>query len=43
MHKSGEVVSGFVTSKTKGGLIVDIMGMETFLPGSQIDVKPVTD
>ena len=43
MHKSGEVVTGFVTSKTKGGLIVDIMGMETFLPGSQIDVKPVTD
>jgi len=32
-----------VTSKTKGGLIVDIYGMETFLPGSQIDVKPVTD
>lgn len=43
MHKTGEVVSGFVTSKTKGGLIVDILGMETFLPGSQIDVKPVTD
>jgi small subunit ribosomal protein S1 len=43
MHKSGEVVTGYVTSKTKGGLIVDIMGMETFLPGSQIDVKPVTD
>lgn len=43
IHKSGEVVTGFVTSKTKGGLIVDIMGMETFLPGSQIDVKPVTD
>ena len=43
MHKTGEVVSGFVTSKTKGGLIVDILGMETFLPGSQIDVKPVAD
>jgi len=43
MHKTGEVVTGFVTSKTKGGLIVDILGMETFLPGSQIDVKPVTD
>jgi small subunit ribosomal protein S1 len=43
MHKSGEVVTGYVTSKTKGGLIVDILGMETFLPGSQIDVKPVTD
>jgi len=43
MHKTGEVVAGYVTSKTKGGLIVDILGMETFLPGSQIDVKPVTD
>ncbi|MBN8836023.1 MAG: 30S ribosomal protein S1 [Sphingobacteriia bacterium] len=43
VHKTGEVVTGFVTSKTKGGLIVDVFGMETFLPGSQIDVKPVTD
>ena len=43
VHKTGEVVTGLVTSKTKGGLIVDIYGMETFLPGSQIDVKPVTD
>lgn len=43
VHKSGEVVTGTVTSKTKGGLIVDVFGMETFLPGSQIDVKPVTD
>lgn len=43
VYKSGEVVTGIVTSKTKGGLIVDVFGMETFLPGSQIDVKPVTD
>ncbi len=43
VHKTGEVVTGYVTSKTKGGLIVDLFGMETFLPGSQIDVKPVTD
>jgi small subunit ribosomal protein S1 len=43
VHKTGEVVTGIVTSKTKGGLIVDVFGMETFLPGSQIDVKPVTD
>ncbi|MBX3252544.1 MAG: 30S ribosomal protein S1 [Chitinophagaceae bacterium] len=43
IHKTGEVVTGVVTSKTKGGLIVDVFGMETFLPGSQIDVKPVTD
>jgi len=43
VHKTGEVVTGLITSKTKGGLIVDVFGMETFLPGSQIDVKPVTD
>jgi small subunit ribosomal protein S1 len=43
VNKTGEIVTGLVTSKTKGGLIVDIFGMETFLPGSQIDVKPVTD
>ena len=43
VNKTGEVVTGYVTSKTKGGLIVDVFGMETFLPGSQIDVKPVTD
>lgn len=43
VHKTGEVITGTVTSKTKGGLIVDVFGMETFLPGSQIDVKPVTD
>jgi len=43
VHKTGEVVTGHVTSKTKGGLIVDVFGLETFLPGSQIDVKPVTD
>jgi len=43
VYKTGEIVQGYVTSKTKGGLIVDLYGMETFLPGSQIDVKPVTD
>ncbi|TVR80724.1 MAG: 30S ribosomal protein S1 [Chitinophagaceae bacterium] len=37
------VVEGKVISKTKGGLIVDVLGMETFLPGSQIDVKPILD
>ena len=42
-YKTGEVVTGTITSKTKGGLIVDVYGLETFLPGSQIDVKPVTD
>jgi small subunit ribosomal protein S1 len=43
VYKTGEIITGTVTSKTKGGLIVDVFGMETFLPGSQIDVKPVTD
>ena len=43
LHKTGEIVTGTITSKTKGGLIVDVNGMETFLPGSQIDVKPVLD
>ncbi len=42
-YKTGDVVTGTITSKTKGGLIVDVYGLETFLPGSQIDVKPVTD
>ncbi len=42
-YKSGEVIVGTIINKTKGGLIVDINGLETFLPGSQIDVKPVTD
>lgn len=42
-HASGEVVTGKVVSKTKGGLIANVFGMETFLPGSQIDVKPITD
>ena len=42
-YKTGDIVTGTVTSKTKGGLIVDLFGLETFLPGSQIDVKPITD
>lgn len=41
--EKGTVVRGFVMSKTKGGLIVDVDGLETFLPGSQIDIKPITD
>jgi len=43
LYKSQEIVTGYVSSKTKGGLIVELYGMETFLPGSQIDVKPITD
>lgn len=38
-----EVVEGFVKRRTKGGLIVDVFGIEAFLPGSQIDVKPIRD
>ena len=41
--KNGTVIKGTVTSKTKGGLIVDCGGLETFLPGSQIDIKPIND
>lgn len=41
--KNGSVIKGVVISKTKGGLIVDCGGLETFLPGSQIDIKPIMD
>ncbi len=41
--KTGEVITGFVKCRTKGGLIVDVFGLEAFLPGSQIDVKPIRD
>jgi small subunit ribosomal protein S1 len=40
---TGEVVTGRISSKTKGGLIANVFGLDTFLPGSQIDVKPITD
>ncbi len=42
-YKNGTIIKGNVISKTKGGLIVDCNGLETFLPGSQIDIKPITD
>jgi small subunit ribosomal protein S1 len=38
-----EIVSGFIKCRTKGGMIVDVFGLEAFLPGSQIDVKPIRD
>ena len=38
-----EVVKGFVKTRTKGGMIVDVFGIEAFLPGSQIDIKPIRD
>ena len=40
---TGEIITGFVKCRTKGGLIVDVFGLEAFLPGSQIDVKPIRD
>ena len=42
-HETGEVVNGFVKCRTRGGMIVDVFGIEAFLPGSQIDVKPIRD
>lgn len=42
-HDNDEVLEGVVKRRTKGGLIVDIDGVESFLPGSQIDVKPIRD
>jgi small subunit ribosomal protein S1 len=42
-YENGTVIKGTVISKTKGGLIVDCGGLETFLPGSQIDIKPIID
>ncbi|MBT8219629.1 MAG: 30S ribosomal protein S1 [Bacteroidia bacterium] len=42
-YKNGTIIKGTVISKTKGGLIADTGGLETFLPGSQIDVKPIID
>jgi small subunit ribosomal protein S1 len=41
--EKNEVIKGFVKCRTKGGMIVDIFGIEAFLPGSQIDVKPIRD
>ena len=38
-----EIVKGFIKCRTKGGMIVDVFGIEAFLPGSQIDVKPIRD
>ncbi len=42
-YKNGTIIKGTIVSKTKGGLIADCNGLETFLPGSQIDIKPVID
>ena len=42
-YDSGEIVKGYIKTRTKGGMIVDIFGIEAFLPGSQIDTKPIRD
>ena len=41
--EADEIVKGFVKTRTKGGMIVDVFGIEAFLPGSQIDIKPIRD
>jgi small subunit ribosomal protein S1 len=41
--ENNEIIKGFVKCRTKGGMIVDVFGIEAFLPGSQIDVKPIRD
>ena len=41
--ESAEIIKGFIKCRTKGGMIVDVFGIEAFLPGSQIDVKPIRD
>ncbi len=42
-YENGTIIKGLIVSKTKGGLIADCNGLETFLPGSQIDIKPIID
>jgi len=42
-HDNDEIIQGYIKCRTKGGMIVDAFGIETFLPGSQIDVKPIRD
>ncbi|MGA2622576.1 MAG: 30S ribosomal protein S1 [Bacteroidota bacterium] len=42
-HETGEVLQGKITRRIKGGLVVDLMGLDAFLPGSQIDIRPVRD
>ncbi|MBT3303539.1 MAG: 30S ribosomal protein S1 [Bacteroidetes bacterium] len=42
-HETGEIVTGFIKDRTKGGMVVDLFGLDAFLPGSQLDIKPVQD
>ncbi len=43
IKENNEIIKGYIQARTKGGLVVDVLGMDAFLPGSQIDVKPVRD
>ncbi|MCC5940090.1 MAG: 30S ribosomal protein S1 [Balneolaceae bacterium] len=42
-HDTGEIIEGFIQRRIKGGMVVDVFGIDAFLPGSQIDVRPVRD
>ncbi len=42
-HESGEIIEGYIKRRIKGGMVVDVFGIDAFLPGSQIDVRPVRD
>jgi small subunit ribosomal protein S1 len=42
-HETGEIIQGKILKRIKGGMVVDLMGMEAFLPGSQIDIRPIRD
>ncbi len=42
-HETGEILQGKIIKRIKGGMVVDLMGMESFLPGSQIDIRPIRD
>lgn len=42
-YENDEIITGYIKCRTKGGMIVDVFGIEAFLPGSQIDVKPIRD
>jgi len=43
LYNSNQLVEGKITGRIKGGMVVDVMGIDAFLPGSQIDIRPVTD
>jgi len=42
-HDSGQIIQGHIKDRTKGGMVVDLFGLDAFLPGSQLDIKPVQD